>query len=260
MKKLFTLCFAIFLAFALNAQLTNSGNGFKEMFDYTDGTVLSEVTYEGLTVEWPVSSNTEVQSGVLTWSQDAGEVSFGFMEVDAPLDLSGDNATLSFKYQVPAESVINIWFMDGDFNEGWIELSIVAGTTELQAITVDLLSAESISEVDYDLSKIIELYILPELAAAGTCYLDEILLGDASATSGLKRVSVQNNLEIYPNPASTQVSIGVDASSVSIFNTVGKEVYSTTNYRKGTPINVEDFNSGLYFIKADNNTQKLLIR
>jgi hypothetical protein len=52
----------------------------------------------------------------------------------------------------------------------------------------------------------------------------------------------------------------VDAATVTIFNVAGKEVLTTTNYVKGTPINVEELNSGIYFIKADSSTQKLIIR
>ena len=99
-------------------------------------------------------------------------------------------------------------------------------------------------------------------AAAGTLYVDDIVFGDAELLTGIntKKVSLDSNLKIYPNPATTHLSIGVDAASVSIYNTVGQEVYSTINYLKETPINVEELNSGMYIIRADNNTQKLIIR
>ena len=56
MKKLFTLSIAIFCALAVNAQMTESGNGFVETFSYPDGTVYEDVAYEGIGAEWPDSS------------------------------------------------------------------------------------------------------------------------------------------------------------------------------------------------------------
>ena len=45
MKKLFTLFTALLCVFTIYAQVTESGFGFNESFDYDHGTVFDEVTY-----------------------------------------------------------------------------------------------------------------------------------------------------------------------------------------------------------------------
>ena len=54
MKKIITLLIGIFCVLAVSAQVTPSGNGFIEQFDYPDGTVFDDVEYEGIWIEWPI--------------------------------------------------------------------------------------------------------------------------------------------------------------------------------------------------------------
>jgi hypothetical protein len=83
-------------------------NGFLEAFDYDDGTVYDDVTYD-VYVEWPEGSS--VQAEVLVWDMDVeGEGAFG-AEFEEPLDLT-NNSDLIFKYKIPVSAETEEFFMD----------------------------------------------------------------------------------------------------------------------------------------------------
>jgi hypothetical protein len=250
--------------------ITESGKGFEETFDYPNSTDYVEYV-EGLFVEWPEGSI--VQDSILTWAvADSSDGWFG-IEFDAPFDLSG-NATMTFKYKfnIGGDSVVNLdlFLMDTDFAEYELYADSVGEVDTWREITLDLSDAVITLDLSdavgiegggtIDVSKISLIGIILYTDHAGTFYLDDILIGDAIVETGIINHTLQNNLSIYPNPATTDFKIGVDAEMVSIFNVAGQVVYSERNYRKGSSINVGQFESGLYIVKADENIQKLIVR
>lgn len=85
--------------------------------------------------------------------------------------------------------------------------------------------------------------------------------------TGIDDVPIDNNISIYPNPATDHFTISSniinEPYSLIIYNTIGQELYKeenvTTNNKK---VNINNFNSNLLFIKikTQNNsfTYKLL--
>jgi len=233
--------------------ITDSGKGFKERFDYPDGTDYVEYV-EGLFVEWPEEST--VQDGILTWALgDSSDGWFG-VEFDAPFDLSG-NANMKFKYAFSLDSTVfvDLYLMDALGGEAELSGDTVGGGGTLREVTLDLSTAEGI-----DVSQLSLIGIIFYTDFAGSFSFDDLLIGDAIVETGISNHTLQNNFSIYPNPATSDFRIDVDAEMVSIFNISGQVVYSERNYRKGRSINVGQFESGLYIVKADENIQKLIIR
>ena len=259
MKKLFTLFFAISFMLSMNAQITESGNGFKETFDYPDEATFDSVTYEdGLWVEWP--ENSSVQDGILSWDMGIeGEGSFG-AEFEDSMNLT-DIANLKFKYRFPIDAAVDIYLADADGIESELSVTFVGGVDTLQEITLDLTAAQGLEGgAPADLSKLSAFFIIFWTPTASSLSLDDVMLGDAIVETGIRNYSLRYDLRIYPNPATTDFKIGVDAELVSIFNIAGQVVYRKNNYRKGTSINIDELNSGLYFVKANENIRKLIVR
>jgi len=270
MKKLFTLLMMLSCILVVNAQVTESGNGFKETFDYDPGMDFNDLLIDGVSeIGWLGEmdpSNDEYAEGVIIdgmlkitlQPQQEGSVGWGFT---TPLDMS-DNSTLTFKYIFPEGT--SWYFGAEDAAEGWFETddasSFVFGTDELQEVTIDFTTLTGEGEID--MTQIAGVWILPTNGgdAAGELYFDDIAIGDAVVSTGINKVSVRNNFKIYPNPARTQFKIDTDAASISIINTIGQEVYSKANYVKGTSIDVKELKSGIYLFKADNSSKKLIIR
>ena len=275
MKKLSTLFLMLSCILLVNAQVTESGNGFLETFNYDPEMDFNDLLIDGVSeIGWLGEmdpTNEEYAEGAIIdgmlkitlQPEQEGSVGWGFTET---MDLT-DNPTLTFKYKF-AEGTA--WYFGAeDVTGGWFDTddgsSFVLGTDDLQEVTIDLTTLAGEEGAEIDITQITGIWLLPAIeagAAAGDLYFDDVVLGDAVLSTGIstKKVSLNNDLKIYPNPANTFIRIGVDAAAVSIFNTVGKEVLSTTNYVKGTPINVANLGSGFYIIVADKGIQKFIIK
>jgi hypothetical protein len=95
-------------------------------------------------------------------------------------------------------------------------------------------------------------------------HLSSLVLNVASYDSSLlginsSEVSTQK-LKLYPNPTAAQLNI-VNAkmdSVISIYSITGVRVF-ISKY-DGLPINLNQLTNGLYFVKIDNTTLKLIIK
>ncbi|MCG8698371.1 MAG: T9SS type A sorting domain-containing protein, partial [Bacteroidales bacterium] len=78
--------------------------------------------------------------------------------------------------------------------------------------------------------------------------------------SQFEQESLANSLNVYPNPASHTVNLDVNGTTdVKIFNMQGKLVYSKVLNSSATISTSELGNAGLYFIKANNQSYKLIV-
>jgi len=250
MKKLFTLSIAIFCVVALNAQLSESGNGFAETFDYPDGTIYDSVAYEGIGAEW--GDTAYIEDGKLKWDLgDSTETAIGLWELS--MDLTG-NTDITFKYQFPAGAEFGIWIEDNAGGGGEVfPEDFMLGLNDLMNYTLD---ATTIPDVD--LSNVAEIWIMAYTETAGIFYLDDLVIGDGSLT-GISSKLFKSSLQVYPNPATEEFRIDADFKSLSVYNSIGQMVYSMENYQNGSSIDISDLRKGLYIIKADDSTLKLMV-
>lgn len=263
MKKLFTLIIAIFCVVAINAQgVSGTGNGFHDKFDYPDGTVYDDVPYADIGAEWgewELEDETIVlaytEDGKLKWDLgDSTETAMGLWEL--AMDLSG-NTDITFKYQFPADAEFGIWVEDGTSGAGG-ELfpeDFILGLEDLMDYTLDL-TDEAFAEVD--LTNVAEIWIMGYTEAGGVFYLDDLKIGDADWT-GLSNRVYESKLQVYPNPATEEIRIDTDIESLAIYNSIGQVVKSVENYRKDSSIDISTLGKGMYIIKADDKTHKLMV-
>ena len=72
----------------------------------------------------------------------------------------------------------------------------------------------------------------------------------------------KNNVTIYPNPATTEITVNNPTNErtlVEMFNLVGQKVYSE-QFVNTTKINVSNMKSGVYMLKVNNHTTKVVVR
>jgi hypothetical protein len=66
----------------------------------------------------------------------------------------------------------------------------------------------------------------------------------------------KNNIQIYPNPADSKLKItskNLDIKRLTIIEPTGKILYSTKSFRNRDIINLEKYNSGIYFIRIETD-------
>lgn len=251
MKKLFTLSIAIFCAVAINAQMSESGNGFSETFTYDDGTVYEDVAYEGIGAEWP--DGAAIEDGKLKWelpNDEGGEAAIGLWELT--MDLTG-NTDITFQYQFPEGAEFGIWIEDNAGGGGEIfPEDLQLGLSEMVDYTFDASAIEGV-----DLADVAEIWIM-FIAETGTFYLDSLVIGDGSLT-GISSKLYNSSLQVYPNPATEEFRIDADIKLLSVYNSIGQMVHSQENYQNGSSIDISDLRKGLYIIRADDYTHKLMV-
>lgn len=76
--------------------------------------------------------------------------------------------------------------------------------------------------------------------------------------SDIEEITENNSVSIYPNPANYKVTIHADGD-VTIINFLGQSVKVIKNIKGVKEINVEDLESGIYYVKANNATMKLIV-
>lgn len=72
----------------------------------------------------------------------------------------------------------------------------------------------------------------------------------------------KNNVTIYPNPATTEITVNNNTNEktlVEMFNLVGQKVYSE-QFVNTTKINVSNMKAGVYMLKVNNHTTKVVVR
>ncbi|WP_223032726.1 alpha-amylase family glycosyl hydrolase [Hanstruepera marina] len=80
------------------------------------------------------------------------------------------------------------------------------------------------------------------------------IFGNASTLSNVDFI-VNEGLKIYPNPTNKSFRINQSISNLQIYNITGKLVKQYTgDYSKNKDFNIESLNSGIYIIKARNNS------
>ena len=87
------------------------------------------------------------------------------------------------------------------------------------------------------------------VGANGISKIDDIfIIGDM--IDGIEEVTLAQSIKVYPNPASDFINIAIEKEAeVSLFDVNGKELM-TMKADGATIINVNEFNSGLYFLRV----------
>ncbi|MFD2916112.1 T9SS type A sorting domain-containing protein [Psychroserpens luteus] len=94
-----------------------------------------------------------------------------------------------------------------------------------------------------------------------TINLDNIT---ASTTLSTQEFKTHNEFEISPNPATSKLNINLsqtlDKATVTVYDVLGKKVYSKLLSNFSSTIDVSNWNSGVYLVRISTNKQTLTKR
>ncbi len=104
----------------------------------------------------------------------------------------------------------------------------------------------SIQNVDL-INNILEVWMLNNIPVAG--YQFNI--------SGITNVNISSKMRVYPNPSNNRIYILGANGDLSIHNLIGQEVFS--DYINTTiSIDISSWKAGVYFVKTNNKTVKII--
>ncbi|HYD21020.1 MAG TPA: T9SS type A sorting domain-containing protein [Flavipsychrobacter sp.] len=107
------------------------------------------------------------------------------------------------------------------------------------------------------------------LATSGTSYMEHnFFLASTHNMQALETPDILSssgmNFSLYPNPASTSVTVQIDDKNktydLSVYSNTGQSVFSQSNVKSSTTINTSTMASGNYFIQVNRNGQTLTKR
>ncbi len=80
---------------------------------------------------------------------------------------------------------------------------------------------------------------------------------------GIKELFNEENISVYPNPASEDVTIAIKDNTynellVKCYDVLGKTVYETSTYNKVIQIDVSQFDKGIYFIQLQSKDEQMM--
>lgn len=171
----------------------------------------------------------------------------GINEADGSEAYRDDRTTENFYLDIPYRTPTMSWIGFRKRFKGLIDKSIL-----------------SISHPDvYEKfrQETIVLYGTPAEIKSAFIQLDNYFLAQLSTAEFSATDNSQFN--IYPNPASSDVHLTLKSSKskIEVFNMLGVKIYENLELSKHTTIPLQQFKaSGLYFVKVNNTTKKLMIK
>lgn len=94
------------------------------------------------------------------------------------------------------------------------------------------------------------------LSSGSDCaWIDDIVFPPTTIIYDLE-TSEENNIEIYPNPASSNIYVetGDNECDILIYNSLGQIVKTMSSVSGKVSVDVNDMNSGIYFIKIKGSS------
>ncbi len=89
-----------------------------------------------------------------------------------------------------------------------------------------------------------------------TIFMDDIMIEKVvSGTVGVKTISANDAISIFPNPTSGLLNINAVEvnSSVDVFNVIGEKVYTNSLVKGNNSIDLSGLSNGAYFVKLNSN-------
>jgi len=84
----------------------------------------------------------------------------------------------------------------------------------------------------------------------------DIYYHEPCTTTGINNVAaVDNDINIFPNPATTNITIiakGINNSTISIYNIQGQIIKQISTIKITTNIDISDLSGGVYFVEIKN--------
>ncbi|MGH2665429.1 endonuclease [Flavobacterium sp.] len=83
----------------------------------------------------------------------------------------------------------------------------------------------------------------------------------SSQKSEIKKISIENDFKVYPNPSNGQITIDFDTesnnNSIEIYSVLGEKVFETLNNTSAS-ITISNLKTGIYFIKHLKNSKTII--
>ena len=98
-------------------------------------------------------------------------------------------------------------------------------------------------------------------SSTDTWLVDNVLLTGEKLATGVNSIVKNNSVRIYPNPANDLVYINRTSNTTTtlvLINALGETVLTKELSKENETINISNLTSGIYFLKIDGSTKKII--
>ena len=85
-----------------------------------------------------------------------------------------------------------------------------------------------------------------------------------SFATGISELPIKNNLLLYPNPVTDNVTIrfqnGIPINQIEVTDILGRKVYDEQTNLKSKILNLKSLSSGVYFIKLQSRNGEMQVK
>ena len=233
-------------------------NGCESLYEYAS----VNKTWSGTGLSFDVT-NVDKHSGVLAYS----------MEIPAGLA----SATYTSTNVFPCVDVVNgetyrISFWKKATSGTNPQTAITTGTAQTTAGTATIIKTYTASpivvgaawvkdSVDYTATVSGTRYFSirakggANTTTALTIFMDDIMIQKVTGSVGIKTISNNDAISIFPNPTSGLLNINAVEvnSSVEVYNVIGEKVYTNSLVKGNNSIDLSGLSNGAYFVKLNSN-------
>ena len=203
-------------------------------------------------------------AGTSQWANSSNYTAQGIVAIKMNARAFDEDLQLRVAFQGPnGKKICTTNAVEVRAGAGWISIEIPISASDFTSVSG---GATTIEEVLANvntmriMSAISPTWANPDVFVA-TMNLDNI---NAATTLSVNQEETQNDFEISPNPAKSilniQLANSLDNANITIYDVLGKKVYSKDISNMNSSIDVSKWNSGVYIVRISTDSQTLTKR
>ncbi len=156
---------------------------------------------------------------------------------------------------------VNVTLSDNYFNDAWVEARLFSGDDKCIGLRMNLGNDNyCYGWIRYKLQTSNPFCIILYDMAYCTIPNYPLRVGQKSLDEAVEEQNIQNNFNIYPNPATNTVKIlsfSTQLSDVEVYNSLGMLVDELEVNSEEVEVNISGYNPGIYFFRIKTEAGKV---
>jgi len=210
----------------------------------------------------PSSKMVVFSTGGSQWTSDFTTAGIVAIKMDVNVSINDLNLRVAFQGSGTRMSTTNAVTVPA--GSGWTSITIPIAPSDFTVVQGSLTPAGVLANVQ------VMRILSSEVPAWGGNDVNDIVatLGldniTASTTLSTQDLNTPNGFEISPNPATSKMNVKLaeafDNANITVYNVLGKKVYSKSITAMTSTIDVSKWNTGVYLVRISSDKQTITKR
>ena len=204
--------------------------------------------YPSIIYAWEVTAQNPYEGQYCAKSTNISDSETSSLYITVEVE---SESVISFYYKVSSENNYDKLFfkIDGESKNNW--------SGEIEWTQTSYILTPGAHELRWEYTKD------SSVSSGSDCaWIDNVVFPASTIITDVYEVVEKNTVTIYPNPMNDvlNIELGDNQSDVEIYNSLGQMVKRIEMMSGDVTINVDDLNSGIYFVKVNGEITKVVKR